>query len=110
MGRNIRDNVSATKRSTKTFLGTYDDRVAVPNAIKAGLAALLKLGAEEWRYENEFCTFAKVATNKLSGYRAQFEAHIVEVSGRDRSTRNVWFADKKVAARMRKELTKSTGI
>lgn len=109
MGRVIRNNVSTTKRSTKDFLGTYDDRVAVPNAIKAGLAALLKIGAEEWRYENEFCIFAKVANNKISAYRTQFADHIVEVPGRDRNPRNVWFADKKVAARMRKELSKSTG-
>lgn len=107
MKRSLRRAPGTDRRTAKDFLGVYDDNVAIPTAIKAGLAALRKIGVDEWRYELEFAKFANVANNKIGAFHEQFAAHIVEVRGRDRAPRKVWFADKAVAKRMRDALAKN---
>lgn len=95
----------ASKSSGKTlaeFRARFDRSVVVPNKIKAALAALLKEeGAEAWEYEADLVKRAGVSQGEIATYREQFEKHVVIVRETGRNERKVWFADPKVAAKVR---------
>lgn len=97
---------STARRDAAAFLGQHDESVAGPAKIKEGLEKLLKIGREEWRYEIEFCKLTGIGLNKIPAFRAGFAPYLVEIPGRDGTPRTVWFADKGVAAAMRKRLGK----
>lgn len=93
--------MSTKKPATRTladFRAAHDPDVMIPAKIRAALAALEKDGPEEWRYEAEFLSLAKVGQAQMSAYRDQFAAHIVETpSTHGRSAKRVWFATVKAA-------------
>lgn len=92
----------AAGRTLASFRSAHDPDVKIPEAIKAGLASLLAEGVESWDYEMDFiqrCT--GVATSNIGKYRHMFEKHIVVAKINGKLTKNVWFADIKVAARAR---------
>lgn len=104
MGRNIR---SPKGNTAAAFLAVHDDKIAIPAAIQAAFKAMKAVDPTQYLYEADFCREAKVSTNKIGPYREQFAAHIIEVPGRDRTPRKAWFADVRVAAKVRAQLARS---
>ena len=97
-----------TKPKAKTvddFRGAHDRTVIVPRKIRAALATMLAQGRETWEYEGDVIKLAGIASGEVTAYREQFRAHIVVTPpANGKSARNVWFADVKVAAKVRKTL------
>ena len=87
------------KNSLATFRDAHDRNVIVPRSIKAALAELLKADKENWVYEGELMTLAKISATDLGRVREQFKDHIVETTGRN--SKRVWFASAAVAAKVR---------
>lgn len=83
------------KNSLATFREAHDRNVIVPRKIKTALAELLKAGNENWVYESDLLSLAKISTTDLAMFREQFAAHIVETTGKN--PKRVWFASPKVA-------------
>lgn len=89
-------------RSLADFRALHDPNVIVPNKIRAALAAMLKQGPEHWEYESDVVRLAGISNNQIGAYREAFLDHIVETSATDRRTpRRVWFADPRVARKVR---------
>ncbi len=86
-----------------SFRAQFDTNVVVPNKIRAALAALAKEGPEAWDYELDFIKRAGLSQTQIGMFREQFAKHVVEVRpvGGGKSARKVWFADAKVAAKVR---------
>jgi hypothetical protein len=94
----------AKVKTVSDFRYAHDLNVIVPNKIRAALAAMLKEGPEQWDYETDFVTRAGISNSQLGMYREQFLSHIVETSShKGRTARRVWFADPKIAKRVRGE-------
>jgi hypothetical protein len=94
----------ASKSSGKTlaeFRAKFDRSVVVPAKIRAALEQLRKDGPEAWEYEADFVKRAAISQSEVAGYREQFEEHVVLVRETGRNERKVWFADPKVAAKVR---------
>ena len=83
----------------QTFREAHDPNVIVPKKIRAALETLLKEHKEAWRYESQFCTLAGISNTHLGAFRDQFAEHIVETGGRN--PKRVWFADAKIAEKVR---------
>ena len=91
-------------RTLADFRAAHDPDVMIPAKIRAALETLEKEGPEEWRYEAEFISLAKVSQTQMGQYRDQFAAHIVETSAvGGRSPKRVWFATTKAAKAARGE-------
>jgi hypothetical protein len=88
-------------RTLQDFKATYDRETRVRLRLAAALEALLKQGAEEWRSEKELCTLSGVSTNDIPDFREEFSKHIVYVDAGRADKRPIWFADPKVASRVR---------
>jgi hypothetical protein len=91
---------------TKTladFRNAHDPNVIVPNKIRAALASMLKEGPEQWEYEGEFIKRADISQTQMGAFREQFIDYIIEApsTASGRSGRRVWFADSKVAKKVR---------
>ena len=99
--------MSAKKPATRTladFRAAHDPDVMIPAKIRAALETLEKEGPEEWRYEAEFISLAKVSQTQMGQYRDQFTAHIVEAPAiGGRAPKRVWFATTKAARAARGE-------
>jgi hypothetical protein len=93
----------AKVKTIADFRSAHDPNVIVPNKIRAALAAMLKEGAEQWEYEGEFIKRADVSQTQMGAFREQFIDHIIEApsTASGRSGRRVWFADAKVAKKLR---------
>lgn len=78
------------------FRALYDKAYIVPKKVRA---ALEKLG-DGWLREAEFAKLAEVSPNDLAAYRAEFEDHIVALTGAERGKR-AWAGTKKLAAKLR---------
>lgn len=92
----------SSKPKAKTladFRAAHDDDVIIPARLQAQLAAMQKIGPEEYDYEIDFLRNAKVGNAKISAYRERFAKHIVVT----REGKKAWFADPKVAAKARGE-------
>jgi len=84
------------------YRSTHDTNVVVPNKIRAALAAMLKEGPEQWDYEADFIKRAGVSQTQIAAFRESFTDHIVEAPAvHGRAARRVWFADAKVAKKVR---------
>lgn len=93
---------TATKGKTLAeFKARFDRSVVVPNKIRAALAALAKEGPEAWEYEGDIIKRAGISQSDMGLFREEFEKHVVLVRESGRSDRKVWFADAKVAAKVR---------
>jgi hypothetical protein len=90
-------------KSLADFKSIHDPDTVIPNKIRAALADMLKLGAEHWEYESDFVQRAGVSMTQLGQYRDGFMKHLVKAPqvGKSREPRNVWFADPKVATKVR---------
>ena len=95
--------MTAVKPRTLTdFRAAHDKNVIVPNKIKAALESLKKIGPEHHEYEAEFIKLSGVSQTDMGLFRDQFSEHIVETPAQHgRSSKRVWFADPKVAAKVR---------
>ena len=87
-------------RNLNDFRAAHDKNVIVPNKINAALADMLKEGPENWSYEADFIRRAGISQTDMGLFRDQFEEYIVQ-AGDSRQAKRVWFADKKVAAKVR---------
>jgi|SRR5580658_2446210 hypothetical protein len=90
-------------RTAADFRATYDRNVIVPTKIKAGLAALLKIGKEHYATDEEFRSICGLQGAQLADFREQFKKHwfiTPSISG-SKTPKRVWFGDAKVAARLR---------
>ena len=87
-------------RTLSDFRAAHDKNVIVPSKINAALADMLKEGPENWSYEADLIRRAGISQTDMGMFRDQFTDHIVETSDH-RSAKRVWFADKKVAAKVR---------
>lgn len=84
------------------FRSAHDPNVIVPNKIRAALAAMLKEGAEQWEYELEFIKRAGISNTQMGQFREQFADYVVEAAASSgRAGKRVWFADAKVAKKLR---------
>ncbi len=95
-----------TPRTLSDFKSAHDKDVIIPAKIQAAIDSLAKVGPEHHVYEAELVALAGVAQTDFGKYRSQFEKHIVTINhegGRARSPKNVYFHDKKLAARLRGE-------
>ena len=81
------------------FRAAHDPNVIVPTKIKKALADMLAEGKENWEYEADLMRRASISTTDLARFRPQFEAHVVETTGRN--PKKVWFASVKVAEEVR---------
>lgn len=91
-------------RSVADFRALHDPAIVVSNKIRSTLAAMLKDGPEHWEYESDFVRRAGLSNSQIGAYREQFAEHIVETPSMNRSSpRRVWFADAKVARKVRGE-------
>ncbi len=93
----------AKVKTIADFRSAHDANVIVPNKIRAALAAMLKEGTEQWDYEGDFIKRSGISTTQMGQFREQFLDHIVEAGGvgSGRSPKRVWFADPKVAKKIR---------
>lgn len=92
----------AKPKTIADFRSAHDPNVIVPNKIRAALAAMLKEGTEQWEYELDFLKRSGISTTQLGQFRDQFADHIIEASGSSgRNAKRVWFADAKVAKKLR---------
>jgi hypothetical protein len=85
------------------FRSAHDPNVIVPNKIRAAFAAMLKEGAEQWDYEGDFTKRADISQTQLGAFRELFIDHIIEApsGSAGRTGRRVWFADAKIAKKLR---------
>lgn len=89
-------------KTLEDFRSAHDNNIIIPNKIRAALAAMLKEGAEQWEYEADFQKRAGISQTQIGAYREGFTDHIVEAPGLGgRTARRVWFADAKVAKKVR---------
>lgn len=92
-------------RTVEDFRNSHDKSVVIPNKIRAALAEMAKIGPQHHEYEVDFLKLAGLSTTDLGKYRDQFKDHIVVVNHANGkalpNAKNVWFADKKVAAKVR---------
>lgn len=91
-------------RTLDQWRGQYDKSVIIPATIRNALAAMLKEGPENWESEEEFRKRAGLSPADMAEYRELFAAHIVVSPGqRGRPSKRIWFADAKVAKKVRGE-------
>jgi len=85
------------------FRAAHDKNVIIPNKIRAAFVAMLKESLEQWDYEADFMRRAGISTTDLATFRDQFMDHIVIApSGSGgKAAKRVWFADVKVAKKVR---------
>jgi len=89
-------------KTVADFRTLHDANVIVPNKIRAAFAIMLKEGPEQWDYEGDFVKRAGISQTQISAFREQFIDHVFETPGaHSRSGRRVWFADPKVAKKLR---------
>ena len=88
----------ATAKTLDDFRAAHDKNVIIPAKIKAALSEMLKEGAENWSYEAEFIRRAGISQTDMGLFRDHFADHVVETAGK--TNKRVWFADKKVAAKV----------
>lgn len=100
--------MSAKAKVLGDLLAVHDDNVVIPARIRARLAAMLKIGPEEYDYEQDFLKAANVSNNKIGSFRAQFQAHVVMTSGKN--AKRIWFADAKVAKKFRDAIGASDDV
>jgi hypothetical protein len=97
----------ATKaRTAADFKHAHDVSVIVPTKIKAGLAAMLKIGPEHFEYDEGFRALCGLQASQLAVYRDQFKQHWFVTPGRssNKGGKRVWFGNAKVAAKLRASL------
>jgi hypothetical protein len=89
-------------RDLSAFKNEFDKKLQIRQRLIAALAALRKQGKEEWRTERELVDTAGVSCKNIGEFRKEFEAHIVTVPSKNRGReKTIWFADPKVAAKVR---------
>ena len=89
-------------KSLADFRAAHDPNVIIPAKIRAALDAMLKEGPEQWEYELEFMKRAGISQTQIGAFRPQFEQHIVTTGSTGRqNAKRVWFADPKVAKKVR---------
>lgn len=89
-------------KNVEDFRAAHDNNVIVPQKIRAALAAMLKVGPEQWEYEADFMKLAGVSQTQIGAFREGFIDHIVDAPGLSgRTARRVWFADVRVAKKVR---------
>lgn len=101
-----------TKAKTlKDFADSNDRETITRNKIRAGIAAMVKIGSEHHENERDFCALAGVSSNHLPDFRDEFQKHIALVPGMSGKTaRYVWFGDsKKVPEKFRYTPEKANG-
>lgn len=91
-------------KTISDFKDAHDKDVIVPRKIQAALDGMLKTGTEHWEYESDVVKLAGISQTEIARYREQFVKHIVVAPAvHGKGTRNVWFANAKVAAKLRGE-------
>lgn len=94
--------VTKKVKTAADFRAAHDPDVVVPNKIRAVLAEMLREGKENWEYEGDIVRRAKLGMAQLTQFRELFADHIVVApSESGRAARRVWFADAKVAQKIR---------
>lgn len=89
----------AKSKNLADFRSNHDKSVMIPARIKAGLAALLAEGKENYEQEGEFIARIKVSQTDMGRFRDLFTDHVVVTPGN--KVKKYWFADKAVAAKAR---------
>lgn len=87
--------VKTAGKNLAAFRAAHDKSVIVPTKIKKELAKMAAGNWDAWEYEADFLRNAGVAFQDATGFRQQFEEHIVETSGRN--SKRAWFATVKAA-------------
>lgn len=99
---------TATKPKPRTaadFKANHDRSVIIPNKMRAGLAALVKIGKEHYEYDEGFRALCGLQAAQLAEYRdsPEFRKHWFMTEGRssNKGAKRVWFGDSKLAAKLR---------
>ena len=92
-------------RTVADFRAAHDKSVIIPNAIRKGLKAVGDIGKEHFEYDEQFRALCGVQASDLADYRDQpeFRKHwfITPGSSKNKGGKRVWFADAKLAAKLR---------
>lgn len=90
-------------RTLGDFNAEHNPDVRIPEKIRAALKSLLAEGTESWEYELDFLRRVGpgVGNTNIGKYRPLFDKHIVTVRINGKNSKNVWFADVKVATKAR---------
>lgn len=88
-----------TAKTLNDFRAAHDKNVIVPTKIRAALKEMLDEGPENWSYESDFIRRAGISQTDIGMFRDHFSDHVVETSGKH--AKRVWFADAKIAAKVR---------
>lgn len=90
-------------RTAADFRAVHDKSIKVPTQIKAGIAALLKIGPEHFEYDEGFRALCGVQASDLATYRDQFKKHwfITAGSSSNKGGKRVWFGNQKIAEKLR---------
>lgn len=95
----------ATKAKTLADLNNlHDPDTVIKRKINAQLAAMLKIGAEEWDYAVDFSKKSGVGIAMLAKFEPAYKAHTGVTKPIDNMRpKTIWFADPKVAKKFRGE-------
>lgn len=95
----------ATKPKTLADLNNlHDPDTVIKRKIDVQLAAMMKVGAEEWDYNLDFSKKAGVGVAMLAKFEPLYKAHIGVTKALDNMRpKTVWFACPKVAKKFRGE-------
>lgn len=90
------------KKTLADLHAIHDRNVVIPNRIRAGL----ELMTDDWMYEQDFVTLAKVSNTDISRFRDQFVEFWAATAGTNGKTtvRRVWFANKKLATAWKEKI------
>lgn len=86
-------------RTLDDFRAAHDRNVIVPAKVRKALSEMEAEHPENWEYEIDFMRRAGLSQTDIGMFRPQFEAHVVEVGGKN--PKKVWFASTKVADKAR---------
>lgn len=96
--------MAAKAKDITAWREQHDKDVIVPKKIQAAIESMRKDGPETWEYESDFIKRAGISQTDMGRYRERFIKHIVPTPvTTGRSARNCWFADAKVAGKLRGE-------
>lgn len=90
-------------RTAADFKAAHDKSVIVPTKIRAGIAALLKIGPEHFEYDDGFRALCGLQAAELATYRDLFKKHWFMTPGRagGKAGKRVWFGNPKLADKLR---------
>lgn len=101
--------MASKARTAADFEAAHDKSIIVPNAIRAGIAAMLKLGPQHFEYDEGFRALSGLQASELAAYRDQFKQYWLITPGRssNKGGKRAWFGNPKLAAKYREKFNQT---